>query len=56
MPIKGLNNYSRDWVVKARVASKVFKAQTRNGGSLLKIELVDSYGTSIEATFFNKSA
>jgi replication factor A1 len=56
MPIKALNNYLRDWVVKARVASKVYKETTRNGGALLKIELVDSYGTSIEGTFFKKSA
>jgi len=56
MPIKALNNYLRDWVVKARVASKVFKETTRNGGALLKIELVDSYGTSIEGTFFKNSA
>ncbi len=41
MPIKALNNYIRDWVVKARVASKIFKETTRNGGALLKIELVD---------------
>lgn len=56
MPIKALNNYIRDWVVKARVASKIFKETTRNGGALLKIELVDQYGTSIEGTFFKKSA
>ena len=56
MPIKALNNYVRDWVVKARVASRVFKETTRNGGALLKIELVDMYGTSIEGTFFKKSA
>lgn len=56
MPIKALNNYLRDWVVKARVAAKVFKETTRNGGALLKIELVDSYGTSIEGTFFKTSA
>ena len=29
---------------------------TRNGGSLLKIELVDMYGTQIEGTFFNEAA
>ena len=56
MPIKALNNYIRDWMIKARVANKVFKETTRNGGALLKIELVDQYGTSIEGTFFKKSA
>ena len=56
MPIKALNNYIRDWMIKARVANKVYKETTRNGGALLKIELVDQYGTSIEGTFFKKSA
>jgi len=56
MPIKALNNYIRDWMIKARVAAKVFKETTRSGGALLKIELVDQYGTSIEGTFFKKSA
>lgn len=30
--------------------------QTQKGGQLLKLELVDSLGTQIEATFFNDSA
>jgi hypothetical protein len=45
MPIKALNTFSRDWKIQARVSSKAEKRQTRNGGSLLKIELVDMYGT-----------
>lgn len=45
MPIKALNTFSRDWKIQARVASKSEKRMTRNGGSLLKIELVDMYGT-----------
>jgi len=56
MPIKALNTFSRDWKIQARVASKSDKRQTRNGGSLLKIELVDMYGTQIEGTFFNEAA
>ena len=56
MPIKALNTFSRDWKIQARVASKSEKRQTRNGGSLLKIELVDMYGTQIEGTFFNEAA
>ncbi len=56
MPIKALNTFSRDWKIQARVASKSEKRMTRNGGSLLKIELVDMYGTQIEGTFFNEAA
>ena len=56
MPIKALNTFSRDWKIQARVSSKAEKRQTRNGGSLLKIELVDMYGTQIEGTFFNEAA
>jgi replication factor A1 len=56
MPIKALNTFSRDWKIQARVASKTEKRQTKSGGSLLKIELVDMYGTQIEGTFFNEAA
>lgn len=56
MPIKALNTFSRDWKIQARITSKSEKRQTRNGGSLLKVELLDMYGTPIEATFFNDSA
>lgn len=55
MPIKALNTFSRDWCIKARVANKVFKP-TQKGGQLLKVELVDQYGTQIEGTFFNDGA
>jgi len=56
MPIKALNAFARDWKIKARVASKSEKRITNKGGSLLKITLVDKYGTQIEATFFNEAA
>ena len=56
MPIKALNTFSRDWKIQARVASKSEKRMTRNGGFLVKIELVDMYGTQIEGTFFNEAA
>ena len=56
MPIKGLNSFSRDWKIQARVTQKSEKRQTRNGGSLLKLELLDRYETLIEATFFNDAA
>ena len=55
MPIKALNTFTRDWVIKARVANKTMKP-TQKGGHLLKIELVDAYGTCIEGTFFNDCA
>ena len=56
MPLKALNTFARDWKIQARVASKSEKRVTQRGGSLLKIELVDMYGTQIEGTFFNDSA
>jgi hypothetical protein len=45
MPIKALNTFARDWKIKARIASKTDKKATRSGGFLMKIELVDVYGT-----------
>ena len=56
MPLKALNTFARDWKVQARVASKSEKRTTNKGGSLLKIALVDMYGTQIEGTFFNEAA
>lgn len=55
MPIKALNTFTKDWVIKARVSTKQMR-DTKAGGKLLKLELVDSYGTAIEATFFNDEA
>lgn len=56
MPIKALNNFSRDWKIQARIASKQDKRATNKGGSLLKIVIVDTHGMQIECTFFNKAA
>eukprot|EP00347_Sterkiella_histriomuscorum_P019324 403342085 len=56
MPIKALNTFSRDWKIQARIVQKSDKRQTKNGGSLLKMEIVDRYNTPIEATFFNDAA
>jgi len=55
-PIKALSTFTRDWMILARVAQRSELRNTRAGGKLLKIELVDKYGTHIEATFFNDSA
>lgn len=46
----------KDWTIRARVSSKSDIKTTRNGGKLLKIELVDHFGTQIEGTFFNDAA
>ena len=56
MPVKALNTFARDWIIKARVSSKGEKKTTRNGGFLMKIEMVDQYGNQIEGTFFNDAA
>ena len=56
MPVKVLNTFTRDWIIKARVSKRGDVKTTRNGGQLLKIELVDQFGTSIEGTFFNDAA
>ena len=56
MPLKALNTFARDWKIQARIASKSEKRTTNKGGSLLKIGLVDLYGTQIEGTFFNEAA
>ena len=45
MPIKALNTFCRDWKIQARIASKGEKRITKKGGSIMKIELVDMYGT-----------
>jgi hypothetical protein len=54
-PIKALDTFNRDWTIKARVSAHIFK-KTQKGGDLLKIELIDTLGTCIEATFFNEAA
>jgi replication factor A1 len=56
MPIKALNTFTRDWMIKARVANRSELRPTQKGSYLLKIELVDSYGTAIEGTFFGDQA
>lgn len=44
MPIKALNTFTRDWVIKARVSLKQQRA-TQKGGQLMKLELIDSLGS-----------
>lgn len=56
MPIKALNTFIRDWKITARVSQKSEKRTTKNGGSLLKINIIDMFGTKIEAAFFDEAA
>jgi len=41
MPIKILNTFTKDWMIQARVSSRTELISTKNGGKLLKIELID---------------
>lgn len=56
VPIQALNSYQRDWKIQARVYQKTDKRQTKNGGSILKMELIDNLGTQIEAVAFGDAA
>ncbi|CDW72882.1 replication protein a 70 kda dna-binding [Stylonychia lemnae] len=58
-PIKALSSFNYDWRIKARVTKKQDKKiwkNSRSEGSLLNIELMDCFGTQIQATFFKDSA
>ena len=44
MPIKALNTFTKDWVVKARISSKQYRV-TQKGVHLMKLEIVDELGT-----------
>jgi ssDNA-binding replication factor A large subunit len=57
-PIKALNPMNSNWMIKARVSKKYPVKEWSNArgtGKLINIELVDKYGTQIQATFFNKA-
>ena len=57
--IKDLNTFLFDWKIKARVTKKHPLKQWNNNkghGTLLNVELIDSDGSQIVATFFNDSA
>lgn len=57
-PIKALSPMNSDWIIKARVSKKYPVkewANQRGQGKLLNFELVDKYGTQIQATLFNKA-
>lgn len=44
-----------DWKIKARVTKKIKKEwkNARGAGLLMNLELIDSQGSQIQATFFN---
>lgn len=59
MPIKALNQFSTDWVIKARIVKKAEIKPWKNArgeGQLLNFDLVDKEGTLIQATCFNETA
>ena len=58
MPIKVLNQFTNDWRIKARVIKRSDVRTWNNArgtGKLLNVDLVDRYGTQIQATFFNQA-
>jgi replication factor A1 len=55
-PIKALAPNFNDWQIKARITKKYdkkFFKRDRGQGQLLNIDLIDGFGTPIQATFFN---
>ena len=59
MPIKALNQFTNDWVIKARVTKKQAIRQWSNAkssGKLLNFDLIDRDGTAIQGTAFNETA
>lgn len=47
-PIRMLNNFSRDWKIRARITQKGQKKEWRNArgeGVLLNMDLIDTEGT-----------
>ena len=59
MPIKALNQFSTDWVIKARIVKKGNMRTWKNDrgeGTIMNIDLIDREGTLIQATGFNETA
>ena len=54
-PIKALSTFIYDWRIKARLTKKGIRKPWKNArseGYFMNIELMDSHGTMIQATFF----
>lgn len=59
MPIKALNQFSTDWVIKARLVKKSEMRTWKNArgeGTILNVDIVDREGTLIQGTGFNETA
>lgn len=57
-PIRDINPYSNKWTIKARVTRKADIKRWSNAkgeGTLFSIDLLDSQGTEIRATFFKEA-
>jgi replication factor A1 len=57
-PIAALTTNSQDWIIKARVTKKYDKRTWNNArgkGYLMNIDLIDAYGSQIQATFFKEA-
>lgn len=57
-PISALNMYQNRWTIRARVTTKTDIRHWQNAkgeGSLFSVELLDSSGTDIRATFFREA-
>lgn len=58
IPISGLNPYQNRWTIKARITSKSDMRSWSNAkgeGTLFSIDLLDSEGSAIRATFFKEA-
>lgn len=54
-PIKALTTFVNDWIIKARVTKKYERRTWNNArgkGYLMNIDLIDAFGSQIQATFF----
>lgn len=57
-PIRSLTSFVPDWKIKARISSKgeiKHWNNDRGSGYLMNINLIDSHGDQIQATFFKEA-
>jgi len=57
LPISEISSYVQRWTIRARVTSKsamrTFSKGANGGGKVFSVELLDTHGGEIRATFFN---